>query len=220
MRWRSAEVRAAGAGAIVSLAGGVTEGFAAARAAVAAVAGGGKITGEGLGDGAGVGEARSQFTNPVVGVDVFSRFPPGLPKVRSYRKMRSTTRSRAFRVYCGNSRVTLAACMETTGASQATKTPMERNAIVKSARIAFVLPNPCSVIFVTKRSEEIGEDDGDRHWNQDRLKEPDYLGRDPDDRAYDRNEQDHTNGGQGSPHRFLLPGCGIFCHSLKNQAAA
>ena len=76
------------AGEMVSLADGETEGFAAATAAAAAEAG--EIVGEGFGDPAGVGDARSQFTKPEVGVDVFSRFPPGFPKVWSYRKMRST----------------------------------------------------------------------------------------------------------------------------------
>ena len=219
MRWRSAEVRAGGAGAIVSLAGGETEGFAAARAAAAAVAGVGRATGDGFGDAAGVGDARSQLTKPVVGVDVFSRFAPGAPKgavvsedeiddpIARLQGVLRQLAGDAGRLH-GNDR----------------RKPCDQNANGKKGdreKRQNRLRPPQSVLghFCDQRIEEIGEDDSDRHRNQDRLKESDHVGRDPDDRARYRNERDDEERGERSPHRLALPGCGIFCHSLKGNTA-
>ena len=71
-----------------------------------------------------------------------------------------------------------------------------------------------------QRIEEIGEDDSDRHRDQDRLKESDHVGRDPDDRARDRDEHDDEERRERGPHRLALPGCGIFCHSMRQRRRA
>ena len=71
--------------------------------------------------------------------------------------------------------------------------------------------------FCDQRIEEIGEDDSDRYWDQDRLNESDHVGRDPDDRASYRNEHHDEERRERSPHRLALPGCGIFCHSMKRN---
>src|SRR5664279_4582572 len=105
MRWRLAEVKVGVvADETVSLEAGEAEGFAATTAATAADDG--EAVGEGFGEAAGVGDARSQLTKPELGEDAFSRFAFGFPTVGSYRIMRSTSLSRAFSVYCGSSRPT------------------------------------------------------------------------------------------------------------------
>src|SRR5437879_3322538 len=71
--------------------------------------------------------------------------------------------------------------------------------------------------FCNQRIEEIGKDDSDRYWDQDRLKESDHIGRDPDHRASDRNEHHDEECSERSPHRLALPGCGMFYHSIKQQ---
>ena len=71
--------------------------------------------------------------------------------------------------------------------------------------------------FGNQRIEEVGEDDSDRHWDQDRLNESDHVGCNPDDRASYRNEHYDEECGERSPHRLALPGCGIFCHSMKRN---
>src|SRR6185295_6457165 len=100
MRCRSAEVRAGVvAGEMVSREAGEAEGFAATTAATAAADG--EAAGDAFGEGAGVGDASNQLTKPEVDEAAFSFLVFGLPKVWSYRKMRSTSLSRAFSVYCG-----------------------------------------------------------------------------------------------------------------------
>src|SRR5687768_11997744 len=130
----------------ISSRGGAGAGGGAASSTGAASGGG-----AGVGDSfrEGVGAANSQLSKLAVGEETLSRFGPGTPKVRSYLKMRSTIVSRAFWVYCGRSRPTFVACIETTGASQAKSTPMERKAIAKSAKTALVRLTPWALIQVT-----------------------------------------------------------------------
>src|SRR5688500_9381152 len=146
MRCRSAAVIRSGTGPISSRGGGV-EMTGGAGSSTGPDSGNGAGVGEGFRDG--VGAANNQLSKLAVGEETLSRFGPGTPKVRSYLNMRSTIVSRAFWVYCGRSRPTFVACIETTGASQATSTPMERKAIAKSAKTAFVRLTPCALIQVT-----------------------------------------------------------------------
>ena len=71
--------------------------------------------------------------------------------------------------------------------------------------------------FGNQRIEEVGEDDSDRHWDQDRLNESDHVGCNPDDRASYRHEHHDEERSEGSPHRLALPGCGIFYHFEEAQ---
>src|SRR5688572_12572856 len=148
MRCRSAVVIRSGTGPISSRGAGAAM-VGGAVSSTGAVSGNGDVAGPGEGLRDGVGAANNQLSKLAVGEETLSRFGPGTPKVRSYLNMRSTIVSRAFCVYCGRSRPTLVACMETTGASQATSTPMERKVIAKSAKTAFVRLTPCALIQVT-----------------------------------------------------------------------